>query len=204
LLVHLRLLKQWGRFSTLPKRLLKPLHVFFTGIILFLFVGIIGPACSLFNAVNPIPYVPIVTFSGIVNSDSLFYPGNRLYPNTCVALENCVRMYFYSEDYSEGEMNSGDQMRLDVFPPDTQFITERHALFDLVRYDRILATPTYTITSWDTINDYNNLHIQVETFERRSGGAVSLKEMSVTARPLGQYASEPLIIKRGVIKGRIK
>ena len=151
-----------------------------------------------------LPYDPIITFAGIVNNDSLYYPGNRSYPNTCRIVGDCVRMYLYSEDYSQGPTNHGDQMRIDVYSLDSQFITERHSLFNLTRYDRTMATPTYTIVPSDTLNDYNNFHVKVESFERRHGGVIRLKEMSVTGRPLGQYASEPLEIVRGVISGSIE
>jgi hypothetical protein len=198
------LMGQAGEAGNLSSALKKNLSFFLICMATATFFAILSGSCWLFNSVSPLPYKPVITFSGIVNNDSVFFPGNRSYPNTCVCLDHCIRMYFYSEDYSQGTISQGDQMRLDVFPPDTQFITERHALFNLIRYSRILATPTYTITAADTINDYNNLHIKAETFERRSGGAVSLKEMSVTARPLGQYASEELTIKRGVVQGRIE
>jgi hypothetical protein len=161
-------------------------------------------SCSSMVAVIPLPYVPVITFSGIVNTDSLRYPGNRQYPNTCRIVGNCVRMYFYSEDYSQGSISHGDQMRIDVYGVDSQFITERTALFDLTRYDRGSTTPTYTIVPADTLNDYNNFHIKIVTFDRRNGGAIELKEMTVMSRPLGQYASDPLKIVRGVISGKIE
>ena len=161
-------------------------------------------SCSSLSSLVPLPYVPIITFSGIINNDSCFYPGNRQYPNTCRIMEDCVRMYLYSEDYSQGAISYGDQMRIDVYAVDSQFITERHSLFNLIRYDQGAATPTYTIVPADTLNDYNNLSIKVESFERRRGGAVRLKEMTVIGRPLGQYASEHLKIVRGVITGSIE
>jgi hypothetical protein len=159
--------------------------------------------CSKLSVVTPV-YVPIITFSGIVNTDSLYYPGNRLYPNTCKITANCVRMYFYSENYSHETISRGDQMRIDVYGLDSQFITERHALFDLTRYDDAITTPTYTVVEADTLNTYNNLHIKVESFEKRHGGSVRLTEMSVTARPLGQFNSKPLTIVRGTISGSIE
>jgi hypothetical protein len=180
----------------------KKMRFFITSAAAFL-TGI-GCACSFFNSVSPLPYTPVVTFAGIVNNDSLFYPGNRSYPNTCVALDSCIRMFFYSEDYSQGETYQGDRMRLDVFLPDTQFITNRHALFNYVRYTRPIATPTYNISVVDTISDYNTIHIRAKTFERRSGGEVLLTDMSVIARSLGQFASEPLEIRRGVIRGHVE
>ncbi len=163
-----------------------------------------GLSCSSVLSVVPLPYVPVITFKGIVNTDSLYYPGNRLYPNTCRIAGNCVRMYFYTEDYSQGTISQGDQMRIDVYGVDSQFITERTALFDLTRYDRGSTTPTYTITPRDTLNDYNNFSVKVASFDWRSGGTVELTEMTVMGRPLGFYASDPLKIVRGVISGRIE
>jgi hypothetical protein len=163
-----------------------------------------GLSCLSLSSVVPLPYVPVITFSGIINNDSCYYPGNRHYPNTCRIMENCVRMYLYSEDYSQGAISYGDQMRIDVYAVDSQFITERHSLFNLIRYDQGATTPTYTIVPKDTLNEYNNLSIKVESFERRHGGPVRLKEMTVVGCPLGQYASEHLKIVRGVITGSIE
>ena len=161
-------------------------------------------SCSTFSGINPLPYTPVITFSGIVGTDSLHYPGNRSYPNTCRLTNGCIRMYFYSDDYSQGSINHGDQMRIDVQSVDSQYITERNALFVMTRYDRGIATPTYNITPADTLNDYNNLSMRVESLQWRQGGAVSLAQMTAAARPLGQYAGEALIIKRGTIRGRIE
>jgi hypothetical protein len=166
--------------------------------------SLLNLSCSSLVSIIPLPYVPIVTFTGIVNTDSLYYPGNRQYPNSCRIKGDCVRMYLYSEDFSQGPISQGDQMRIDVYALDSQFITERHALFDLTRYSRGTTSPTYTIVPADTLNDFNNFHAKIESFERRHGGAILLKEMTVSARPLGQYASEPLTIVRGVITGSIE
>jgi hypothetical protein len=159
--------------------------------------------CSKPSVISPV-YVPIIEFSGYVNNDSIYYPGNRFYPNTCRIENNCVRMYFYSENYSQGLMNCGDQMRLDVLGVDSQFITERNALFTLTRYDQISTTSTYTISSLDTLNTYNDIYMRVESFEKRSGGKIHITEISVAARPLGQFASGPLAIMRGTIFGSIE
>lgn len=159
--------------------------------------------CSTFSSISPLPYNPVITFSGIVGADSLYYPGNRSYPNTCRIVDGCVRMYLYSEDYSQGAIGQGDQMRIDVFSVDSQYISERTSLFVMTRYGA-LSTPTYNITRADTLTDYNNIHMQVESLEWHSGGAVSLTHFFATARPLGQFAGEPLIISRGAIKGRIE
>ena len=110
----------------------------------------------------------------------------------------------YSEDYSQGSLSSGEQMRIDVFSVDSQFVSEKHALFVMTRYDRGVATPTYNITPADTINDYNNLHMQVDAFDWHGGGLVLLTKMTASARSLGQYAGEELTIVRGTIKGRIE
>jgi hypothetical protein len=166
--------------------------------------SLVGLSCSTITSVVPLPYVPVITFRGIVNTDSLNYPGSRKYPNTCRIVGNCVRMYFYSEDYSQDVICHGDQMRIDVYSVDSQFITERTSLFNLTRYDRGITTPTYTITASDTINDYNNFNVKVVSFDQRSGGTIELREMEVMARPLGQYASDPLKIVRGVISGKIE
>ena len=95
-------------------------------------------------------------------------------------------------------------MRIDIFNSDTQFITEKNALFVMTRYDRGTATPTYNISAEDTLNDVNNLHMEVVAFDRRSGGEVRLSNITVSATPLGQYAGEALSITRGTMSGRIQ
>ena len=139
--------------------------------------------CSSLSVLSPIPYVPVITFAGIINTDSVYLPGNASYPNSCRIVNGCVRLYLYSEDYSQGTISQGDQMRIDIFNSDTQFITEKNALFVMTRYDRGTATPTYNISAEDTLNDVNNLHMEVVAFDRRSGGEVRLSNITVSATP---------------------
>ena len=85
---------------------------------------IIG-ACSKNSLLNLAPYKPVITFAGIVGPDSLYLPGSRQYPNACAFDADTVRIYFYSQDYSQGATNTGDQMRID--PVAGQFIYHQTA-----------------------------------------------------------------------------
>jgi hypothetical protein len=160
-------------------------------------------ACSKHSVFSPV-YTPVITFSGYINNDSVYLPGNRWYPNTCRIEKGCVRIYLYSENYTQGGVSAGDQMRIDVFNADSAFLTERRSLFNLIRYDAIYTTETYTITPSDSLNDWNNFHAKVESFDERHGGSVRLTDMSVAARPLGQFASQPLMIAKGTVSGAIE
>jgi hypothetical protein len=160
-------------------------------------------SCSKNSLLSPV-YTPAVTFSGYINNDSVYLPGNRWYPNTCRIESGCIRMYLYSEDYTQGGVSTGDQMRIDVYGDDSAYITERHSLFNLIRYDAIYTTETYTITASDTLNTWNNFHAKIESFDRSHGGSVRLTEISAAARPLGQFASEPLSLMRGTISGSVE
>jgi hypothetical protein len=92
-------------------------------------------------------YKPVITFAGIVGPDSLYLPGNRQYPNTCAFDADTVRMYFYSQDYSQGATNTGDQMRIDILSAGQfEFITKRHARLHFTRYDYNQNTSTYEVT----------------------------------------------------------
>jgi hypothetical protein len=167
-------------------------------------VLLIISACSKTSLFSLVPYEPVITFAGIAGSDSLYLPGNRQYPNSCAFDADTVRMYLYSENYSQGATYTGDQMRIDIFSADSQFITERHARLHFTRYDYSQNTSTYEITPADTLNDYNNLSMKIITFEWKSGGSVNLTNMTATARPLGPYGMGYLSITRGVITGNIQ
>ena len=118
-------------------------------------------ACSKNSLLGLVPYQPVITFAGIVGGDSLYLPGNRQFQNTCKFYADTVRMYFYSADYSHDTITTGDQLRIDVFSADSEFITKRHARLHFTRYDYEQNTTTYDITPADTLNDYNNLNMKV-------------------------------------------
>lgn len=161
-------------------------------------------ACSKNSMFSLVPYKPVITFAGIVGPDSLYLPGNRQYPNTCAFDADTVRMYFYSENYSQGPTSSGDQMRIDVLSADSEFITNRHARLHFTRYDYYQNTSTYEITPADTFFDYNKLSMRVVMFGRRGGDSVFLSNITASARPLGPYSAGYLSIVRGVIQGTME
>ena len=74
------------------------MHSYLKKCSLFASFGVVANAvsCSTFSGINPLPYTPVITFSGIVGTDSLSYPGNRSYPNTCRLTNGYIRMYFYN------------------------------------------------------------------------------------------------------------
>jgi hypothetical protein len=161
-------------------------------------------ACSKNSLFSLGPYKPVITFAGIVGPDSLYLPGSRQHPNACAFDADTVRMYFFSENYSQGPTSTGDQLRLDVFSADSEFITNRRARLHFTRYDYYQNTCTYEITPADTLFDYNKLSMRSVTLEWRRGGSVYLKDIAASARPLGPYGAGYLSITRGVISGSIE
>jgi hypothetical protein len=182
---------------------LKPVFPRFAGIMscaAFIFIA----TCSKNSLLNLSPYKPVITFSGIVGPDSLYLPGSREYPNTCGFDADTVRMYFYSEEFSQGPISSGDELRIDIFTADSEFITKRHARLHFTRYDYSQNTCTFEVSPADTLNDYNTLSMHRTRLEWKSGGAVLLDAISATARPLGSYGTDALSLNRGVISGNIE
>lgn len=161
-------------------------------------------ACSNTPMQSLLPYEPVITFAAIVGSDSLFLPGSRQHPNTCAFDADTMRMYFFSDNFQQGSISTGDQLRIDVFFADSQFITERRARLHFTRYDHNQTTCTYEIIPADTLNDYNNLTMKVMKFEWKNGGSVHFTDITATARPLGQFGAAYLSISHGVISGNIR
>jgi hypothetical protein len=165
---------------------------------------LVAGACSKNSLFSLAPYAPVITFAGIVGSDSLYLPGNRQNPNKCEFYADTVQMYFYSADYSPGATYTGDQMRIDVLSADSQFITKKHARLHFTRYDKNQNTTTYEITPADTLNSEKILSMKVVKFDWKSGGPVYLTDMTASAPPLGPYGTGYLSIARGVITGNIQ
>jgi hypothetical protein len=161
-------------------------------------------ACSKNSLLSIATYKPVITFAGTVGPDSLYLPGSRQYPNTCAFDADTVRMYFYSQDYSQGATNTGDQMRIDILSPDSSFITKRHARLHFTRYDYNQNTSTYEVTPADSLNTYNDLSMKVVRLDWQRGGLVNLIDLTASARPLGSYGTGYLSITRGVITGNIQ
>ena len=112
---------------------------------------LITGACSKNSPLSLVPYKPVITFAGIVGGDSLYLPGNRQFPNTCKFYADTVRMYFYSADYSQDTITTGDQLRIDVFSADSEYITS-------VTHACILHDTTMTRTRPPTI-----LHLPIRS-----------------------------------------
>ncbi|MGB7567369.1 MAG: hypothetical protein WBM07_05895 [Chitinivibrionales bacterium] len=166
---------------------------------------LVAGACSKNSPLSLVPYKPVITFAGIVSGDSLYLPGNRQFPNSCKFYADTVQMHFYSADYAQDTITTGDQLRIDVFSADSQYITNRHARLHFTRYDYNQNTTTYDITPADTLSlyDYNTLSMKVAQFDWQSGGTVDLTDITATAVPVGPYGVGDLSIARGVIAGSI-
>jgi hypothetical protein len=175
-----------------------------SGIILTALLG--GVFCSKNSIFSLAPYVPVIHFDGyFVDGDQFSWPGNSSYHNRCyMSGDTMMVMYFYSEDYQEGSISSGDQLRLEVFHVDSGgFITTHGVFFHLSRYSTAPTNLTYDVAPADTILKTYSLSMKVESFSFQSGAPVSLTDIGVTPRSTGA-GTLPLQITRGTITGSVE
>jgi hypothetical protein len=161
-------------------------------------------SCSKTSALNPLPYIPVITMHGFFkDGDEFSWPGNRIYPNRCYLSGDTMMMYFYSEDYQQSPW-TGDQLRLEVFHVDSGgYITTRGVYFHLSRYGSGPTNLTYDVAPIDTQLTTYSLSMNVESFSFQGGAAVSLIDIGVTPRVSGQ-GTLPLAIAKGTITGHVE
>jgi hypothetical protein len=162
-------------------------------------------SCSKTSMLNPLPYQPVITMNGFFESgDQFSWPGNRSNHNSCkMSGDTMMMMYFYSEDYQQSPPK-GDQLRLDVFFVDSGgFITTHGALFHLSRYSTGPTNLTYEVVPGDTVLDRYKVSMKAESFSMQSGARVSLTDIGITPRVLGQ-GTLPLAIVKGTIIGAVE
>jgi hypothetical protein len=177
------------------------LLIYFCVIPAILFVTL---SCSRNSPLNPLPYVPVIKFSGaFADGDEFSWKGNRSNPNRCYLFGDTLMMYFFSEDYQESP-RQGDQLRLEVFRVDSGgFITTHGIYFHLSRYSTGPTNLTYEVVPSDTLGRTYSLSMKVVDFSFQSGAAISLNNIGVTARVLGQ-GTLPCTITMGTITGNVE
>jgi hypothetical protein len=148
------------------------------------------------------PYVPAVVFSGTINSDQISWPGNIDYPNRCYLSNDTMMMYFYSQDYQEHPWK-GDQLRLEIFHPDSAFIITHSVIFHLSRYSTGSTNLTYDVSPPDTESGSFGISMKIGSFAMQNGAAVSLTNIGVTPQSSG-LGTLPAVITNGTITGAVE
>ena len=164
-----------------------------------------GISCSKNSIFSLAPYVPVIRFDGyFVDGDQFSWPGNSSYHNRCYMSGDTMWMYFYSEDYQQSSISTGDQLRLEVFHVDSGgFITTHGVYFHLSRYSTAPTNLTYDVAPADTMLKTYSLSMKVASFSFQSGAPVSLTDIGVTPRLTGA-GTLPLQITRGTITGHVE
>jgi hypothetical protein len=157
--------------------------------------------CSRSSLLNPLPYEPPFVFSGYFkDGDQFSWPGNKEYPNHCDFLGDTVVMYFCSEDFGG---RNGDQLRLEIFRVDSEYITTHGAIFHLARYSSGPTTVTYVVVPADTAQEVYSLSMKIKSFAKQSGAAVELTNIAVAPQAIGM-GQLPLAIMNGTITGTLE
>ena len=159
------------------------------------------PRCGL----NPLkPYVPVITLGAIFSPDSVFMPGNVWYPNTCTMVDDTLRMYFFTENYTvnANRVREGDQVRFDVYHPMVDSLYgKRNILLRVMRYSAG-QTPamSYCLGPSDTLETTYDIQLRIERFSRSPGDSVRMEIYSAHL-PVESVSATDLVIIRGIIKG---
>ncbi|MDD5672617.1 MAG: hypothetical protein PHC61_00515 [Chitinivibrionales bacterium] len=139
--------------------------------------GAIALATIHCNSANPLDiYQPAFAFSGIMGSDSVVLPGNFFYPNHAAMIADTLRIVCYSSYYSEGRVNVGFQLRLDIYRPghDTLFGI-KDMLFRLAQYDTNGFNRTYQLDPGDSNNTSGySIQLKIKAFGAAAGSALNI------------------------------
>jgi len=147
-----------------------------------------------------LPYEPEVIFTGYFNGDYDSLTGNRQWRNTCRLVGDTIRIYCYSTFFSEVDMiRDGDLMRIDFFPDSGNGFEKRNTLFHLARYHG--QNESYTVNRGDTADVTIRFESEVAAYQASTGADLELKEIFVSAPPVGQ--GRHLEITKGRLFGRV-
>lgn len=158
--------------------------------------------CENAGVVVPL-YSPPVVFVGIVNGEYDSLPGNLFWPNRCMLIGDTVRMYFYSEHFSESNrIRNGDLVRIDFYPGHDTLFGKSQLLFHMARYwDR---NTSYTIHPTDPLSKEGRAGARVMSFERFRGGDIHLEGFYAATGPVAGTMGERLEITKGKIRGTVE
>jgi hypothetical protein len=161
-------------------------------------------------------YTPPVTFSGLLylgtGGDSVTLSGNVTFPNTCRMYGDTVRMYFYSDDFSEvNKVRQGYLLWVEIYPPlpDTTDTTTTPSNFlslrDVLIRLSVYAQPqsTFRVSRPDTIYPDMSAVFEIESLERRRNGRIALHSIEAYLHREGA-TGRSMSIEKGEITGTIQ
>lgn len=129
--------------------------------------------------------------------------GNFLWPNCCTLKNDTIRMYFYSDDFSQDNMiRQGDFMRLFIFPDSSDMLGVKHMYFHLARYHE--SNSSYAIAPRDTQSRLATIqmHRVALTAARRSH--VSIDRIYIQTGVISGTTGERVEITKGSITGAVQ
>jgi hypothetical protein len=165
-----------------------------------------------------LPFEPVITFSGIFEplggggGEEVELNGNFSFRNSCRLVGDTVRMYLYSNNFSENAgVRSGYLLWIDIYPlvrdsldtlrDDQNILSVRDVLVRLSEY----ADPqfTYRVSRPDSAQKNLSASMQIESLERRRGGAIVLHEVSAILHREGN-TTPAFAIREGEIRGQVE
>lgn len=158
--------------------------------------------CNSAGKLELLPYKPIIVFSGYINSEQFSWPGNIDYPNRCYLMHDTLMMFFYSQDYQENPWQ-GDQLRLEIFHPDSVFIVTHSVIFHLSRYSTGPTNLTYDVWPSDTSSGAFGISMKIVSFAIQNGAVISLTNVGVTPHSSGS-GDIAGVITQGIISGHVE
>lgn len=174
-------------------------------------------SCSfLEDEITPF-YEPVITFRGktIKNfgKDSIYLPGNYYYPNSCIMVGDTMRMYFFSEDYTQGIPTwRGDQLRIDIYshrpdttpiPDSTGAIITGDVLIRLSRYWE--SNETYLINRGDTLySPPMSVRMEAVSFGRSSDSDILINNIQAKLHQENRNSTVSFEFEDAVIEGKVE
>lgn len=144
-----------------------------------------------------------IKFSGFINGVEVSLGGNFFWPNSCTLKDDTVKMYFYSDNFSENNtIRHGDFMRIFLFPGNDSLIGIKHMIFHLARYQQ--CNSSYTILPRDTASFFISARMRRIAFSPARKQRVQFEEIYMYTTPISGTTGEQLEITNGNITGAIE
>lgn len=150
-----------------------------------------------------VPYNPPVSFSGFINGREVSMKGNFFWPNCCTLKNDTIRMYFYSDDFSEdNKVRQGDFMRLFLFPDSSDLLGIKHMYFHLARYHEYNSS--YSIAPRDTHSRLTTIQMHRVALTAARKSSVSIDRIYVQTGVISNTTGERIEITKGSITGAVQ
>lgn len=162
---------------------------------------------SLFFCSSPllpsVPYDPPVSFSGYINGYEVSMKGNFFWPNCCTLKNDTIRMYFYSDDFSEeNKIRHGDFMRLFLFPDSSDLLGIKNMIFHLARYQE--NNSSYSIAPRDTATRIATAQMHRIALSAVRKSRVSIDDIYIQTGVISGTTGEHIEITKGSITGAVQ